>query len=486
MPRSSPRAEQALSTPVAADAPDRSTACDQLGEEYDVIVVGLGPGGEFAANKLARGGLEVLAVDKHLVGGECPFYGCVPSKMMVRAGDALAEARRVGELAGESTVATSFAPVAQRIRDKATHDWRDVIQVDRLCASGATVVHSHARLTGERTVQVEDRECRARLGVILATGTHPVVPPIDGLAGTPYWTNREVVKVTEVPASLAVVGSGPIGSELAQVFARFGSRVTLLEADDRILKSEEPETSEVVSRVFTREGIRVMPGVSIEHVSYEDGRFTLSTAEEQVEADKLLVAAGRRTNLPDLGLEAVGLDGDVPALKTDGCMRVLRDGDPIEGLYAVGDMVGQGPFTHTAKYQAGIVVRALQGRPGPEADYRAMPRVTFTDPEVGSVGLTEEQARDQGRDVQVALADLTESSRGHMHGPGNDGLIKLVVEDGLLVGATSVGPSGGEVLAMLTTAIHARVPVETLKSMIYAYPTFHGHVRVALAALDHD
>lgn len=459
-------------------------ATDQLEDEYDVIVVGLGPGGEFAANKLARGGLAVLAIDKHLVGGECPFYGCVPSKIMIRAADALIEAGHVNEIAGEATVTPSFAPVAERIRTEATYDWDDQVTVDRLHDNGATVVHAHARLSGERQVEVEGRTVTARRGVILATGTHPTAPPIEGLADTPYWTNREVVKVTEAPGSLVVIGSGAIGSELAQVFSRFGARVTLMEAAGGILVNEEPEVGELMNTVFTREGMRVMPGAEIERVTYADGRFTVTTSEETIEAEKLLVAAGRRTNLPDLGLESVGLDGDVDALETDGCLRVLRDGEPVEGLYAVGDIVGKGPFTHTAKYQSGIVIRAMLGHPGPDADYRAVPRVTFTDPEVGAVGLTEEQAREEGGEVQVALADLTESSRGDMHGPGSDGLIKLVVRDGLLVGATSVGPSGGEVLSMLTLAVHAKVPVEELKSMIYAYPTFHGHVRVALAQID--
>lgn len=477
------RAEQSLLAVPDPDAPDRSTASRDLREEYDVIVVGLGPGGEFTANKLAQGGLDVLAVDKHLVGGECPFYGCVPSKMMIRAADALQEARRVEQLAGESSLTPDFGPVAKRIRDQATHGWTDQIMVDRLCENGASVVHGHARLAGEGVVEVNGTRCRARKGILLATGTHPTAPPIKGLADTPYWTNREVVKVTEAPGSLAVIGSGPIGSELTQVFARFGTRVTLLEVDDRVLGAAEPEASEVLNRVFTAEGIRVMPGADVREVSYADGVFTLMVGQETIQVDKLLVAAGRRTNLPDLGLETVGLDGEVEALETDGCMRVLRDGSPVEGLYAVGDIVGVAPFTHTAKYQAGIFVRAMLGEPGPEADYRAVPWVVFTDPEVAAVGLTEAEAREKGLDVQVAVADLSESSRGHMHGPGAEGLIKLVVADGMLVGATSVGPSGGEVLSMLTLAVHAKVPVDTLKSMIYAYPTFHGHVRVALSRL---
>jgi pyruvate/2-oxoglutarate dehydrogenase complex dihydrolipoamide dehydrogenase (E3) component len=479
-----PPAEKFPREVSGAVSEDRSRAADDLQDEYDVIVVGLGPGGEFTANKLALAGLEVLAIDKHLVGGECPFYGCVPSKMMIRAAEALAEARLVREVAGDSSVTPDFGPVAERIRTEATHDWTDTVVVDRLCENGADVVHAHARLAGEGVVDVGGRQVRARSGIVLATGTHPTAPPIDGLADTPYWTNREVVKVTEAPSTLAVIGSGAIGSELAQVFQRFGSQVTLLEVADRILVAEEPEVSTVMTEVLTREGMRVMPGVDIASVSYADGHFSLDLGDETLRVEKLLVAAGRRTNLPDLGLETVGLDGEVDALDTDDCLHVLRDGEPVPGLFAVGDIVGKGPFTHTAKYQAGIVIRQLRGKPGPPADYRAVPRVTFTQPEVGAVGLTEEQAREQGLAVRIGCVGLPESSRGHMHGPGNDGLIKLVVVDDRLVGATSVGPAGGEVLSMLTLAVHARVPIGDLESMIYAYPTWHGQVRVALARVE--
>ncbi len=455
--------------------------------EVDVVVVGLGPGGEFLANKLARAGLGVVAVDKHLVGGECPYYGCIPSKVMIRSADVLAEARRVGALAGTASVEPSWAPVAARVAEQ-THDWDDHESVERLEASGATVVRGHGTVVGERLVDVDGRRFRASKAVVLATGTDPGVPPIEGLADTPYWTNRDVVKLTDLPASLAVIGAGPIGCELTQAIARFGVQVTLLEVAERIMLVEEPETSEVIGSVFAQEGIRVMPDVTIARVDHADGSFRITLDDEVVTVDKVLVSAGRHANLPDLGLETVGVDGEVKALDTDGRMKVRdADGSTVDWLFAIGDIVGKGLFTHTAKYQAGVVFRALVGKDGPEADFRATPRVTFTDPEVGSVGLTEAQAREQagdrGDEIRVGVLPLSASTRAKVHGPGAEGLIKLVADGDLLVGGTVVGPMGGEVLAMLTTAIHGRVPVSTLESMIYAYPTWHGDVRTALAKL---
>jgi pyruvate/2-oxoglutarate dehydrogenase complex dihydrolipoamide dehydrogenase (E3) component len=453
--------------------------------EVDVVVVGLGPGGEFAANKLARAGLDVVAVDEHLVGGECPYYGCVPSKLMVRGADALAESRRLPEVGGHAEPVPDWSVVAARVRgDHGTHGWDDSESVDRLEESGARVVRGHGELLAEDRVQVADQVFHARRGVILATGTSPGTPPIPGLPDTPYWTNRDAVQVTDLPASLVVVGAGPIGCELAQVFARYGVEVTLLEMADRILTVEEPETSELMAGVLARDGIRVMPGVEIEEVAYADGRFRVILANEEIGADKLLVAAGRDLNLDGLGLEKVGVETDGRAVDVDERMHVKdHDGQVLEKLFAIGDIVDRGKFTHVAKYQAGIALRAILDQEGDAADYRAVPRVTFTDPEIGSVGLTEQQARDEGWDVRVGVVDLARSSRGALHGAGNAGLVKLVAVDDRLVGGTVVGPSGGEVMAMLTTAIHGRVPVTALRSMIYAYPTFHGAVRNAVSAL---
>lgn len=445
--------------------------------DVDVVVVGLGPGGEAAATRLARAGLSVVGVERRLVGGECPYYGCVPSKMMIRAADALAEARRVTGLAGTAEVRPDWSLVAARVRDEATDDWDDTVAVERLEKAGVTVVKGAGRLDGPGRVVVGPRSYDAARGVVLNTGTEPGVPPIDGLAGTPYWTNREILRVEVLPASLLVLGGGAIGLELAQVFSRFGVEVTVVEVADRILALEEPESSTLIEGVFSRDGIRVLTGAPVTSVAHADGRFTLQVGDHEVSAEKLLVAAGRRPNLADVGLDTVGLDPGARSIEVDDRMRA---GDK---LWAIGDITGKGAFTHVSMYQADIAVRDILGQGGPAADYRALSRVTFTDPEVGSVGMTERQARDAGLSVAVATTDLASSSRGWI--ARAEGLIKLVADTdrGVLVGATSAGPSGGEVLSMLATAVHAEVPLDTLRTMHYAYPTFHRAVQTALDEL---
>jgi pyruvate/2-oxoglutarate dehydrogenase complex dihydrolipoamide dehydrogenase (E3) component len=443
----------------------------------DVVVIGLGPGGEASATELAKAGLSVVGVDERLVGGECPYYGCIPSKMMIRASDVLAEGRRIPDFAGEADVRPDYTRVAHRIRDEATDDWNDQVAVDRLEDAGVRFVRGHARLAGPRTVEVGGETFEASRGVVLNPGTSPAAPPIEGLADTPYWTNRDVLRMESAPASVAVIGGGAIGAEIAQALSRFGVAVTVLEVADRILAPEEPESSQLVADVFAQEGIQVLSGVQISSVTYDDGQFRIAVDGQEIDAEKLLVAAGRRPNLADLGLESVGLDPGARAIEVDEHMRAG------EGLWALGDAVGKGAFTHVSMYQSAICVRDILGQDGPTADYRAVPRVTFTDPEVGSVGMTEKQARDAGLDVRVGLSDLASSTRGWI--AGSKGLIKLVedADRGVLVGATAAGPSGGEILSMLTTAVHAEVPTATLKSMIYAYPTFHRAVEDALKKL---
>ncbi len=452
-------------------------------DNVDVVVVGLGPGGEYAAQKLAEAGLSVVGVERGLVGGECPFYGCIPSKMMIRASDALAEARRAATLAGETDVRPDWDLVATRIDKQATNHWNDESHATRLAEAGVRVVRGHGRLDGPGRVVVDDgagtQTFVAARGVVLNAGTEPATLPIDGLAETPYLTNREVMRLAELPESLVVVGGGPIGAELTQVFARFGVRVTLLEVADRILGPEEPEASEVIHRVLAEDGVDVRTGVRIDRVDH-DGVFRVVVDGETLEADQLLVAAGRRTNLADVGLDTVGLDPDARLVRTDERMRAA------ERLWAVGDITGRGAFTHVSMYQAAVVVRDVLGQDGPWADYRAVSRVTFTDPEVGSVGMTERQARDAGLAVLTGHAELPESSRGWIHQAGNDGLIKLVADGdrGILVGGTAVGPSGGEILGLLAAAVHAEIPIGTLRGMHFAYPTFHRAIEAALGDLD--
>ena len=450
-------------------------------DKVDVVVLGLGPGGEYAARKLAEAGLSVVGVDRALVGGECPFWGCTPSKLMVRPADLLAEARRVPGLAGDVDVRPDWSLVAARIRE-ANHDWTDHHHAGPLEEAGVRIVRGHGRLDGVGRVAVDTGDGRlafeAARGVVLNTGTEPARPPIEGLAGTPYWTNREAMKVTEVPDTLAVLGGGPNGVELAQAFARFGARVTLLEAEDRIASAEEPEVSEVLTAALLGEGIEVRAGVEVDRVRH-DGRFTLTVDGHDLVVDQRLVAAGRSTNLADVGLETVGLDPELDNIEVDDRSRAG------ERLWAVGDITGRGAFTHVSRYQAFVAVADLLGTEDVRADYRAVSRVTFTDPEIGSVGLTEAEARDRGLRVAVATADVERSSRGWIHGPGTTGVVKLVsdVDRDVLVGAAVVAPYGGEVLGMLVTAVHAEVPLPVLRRMHFAYPTFHRAIQVALGKL---
>jgi pyruvate/2-oxoglutarate dehydrogenase complex dihydrolipoamide dehydrogenase (E3) component len=453
-------------------------------EETDVVVIGMGPGGEDAAGKLAEAGLHVTGVEARLVGGECPYWGCVPSKMMIRAAGLLAEARRIPGMAGAAAVAADWAPVAARIRDEATDSWNDKVAVDRFVGKGGHFVRGRGRITGRGEVTVETadgpRVLRAGWGVVVAAGTEPAVPPIRGLAGTPYWTNREAIETEDVPESLIVLGGGAVGAELAQVFARFGAAVTVVEALPRLLPAEEPEAGDLLARVFAREGIAVRAGSRAEHAGHDGSQFTVTLAGgETLTAQRLLVATGRHTGLAALGIGAYGLDETARSIATDERMRAA------EGLWAIGDVTGKGAFTHVAMYQAAIAVRDILGEDGPAADYRAVPRVTFTDPEIGSVGLTEAQAHQQGLTVRTGIMQVPWSARGWIHKAGNDGFIKLIedTERGVLAGATSAGPAGGEVLGALAVAVHGQVPVAALRAMIYAYPTFHRGIEAALRSL---
>jgi pyruvate/2-oxoglutarate dehydrogenase complex dihydrolipoamide dehydrogenase (E3) component len=446
----------------------------------DVVVVGLGPGGEDAAGKLSEAGLDVVGIDAELVGGECPYWGCVPSKMMIRAANLLAEAGRIEEMAGHARVSADFAPVARRIRDEATDSWDDKVAVDRLVGKGVTFVRGWARLEGGGKVSVRDEVFEATKAIVLNPGTRAWAPPIDGLADTPYWTNREAIETETVPKSLIVIGGGAIGLELGQVFLRFGSAVTTIEAAPRLLVLEEPESSELITKVLTDEGMTVHTGANITGVRHDAKGFTVAVeGVPDVVAERLLMATGRRPDLAGLGVGAIGLDQGARSITVDDRMRAA------ERVWAIGDVTGVGAFTHISMYQAAIAVADILGRPGPGADYRGLPRVTFTDPEVGSVGLSEAEAREKGIKVAVATTDVASSARGWIHKAGNAGLIKLIadVDRQVLVGATSAGPVGGEVLSMLTLAVHAEVPISTLRGMIYAYPTFHRAVEAALGAL---
>ena len=438
----------------------------------DAVVVGLGPGGEEVAGKLAEAGLDVVGIEAELVGGECPYWGCIPSKMMVRAANLLAEGRRIPGTAGSSVITPDWAPVARRIRAEATDAWDDKVAVDRFVGKGGHFIRGRARLTGTSSVEVDGERIIAEKALVVASGARAWVPPM--FAEIPHWTNREAIATETVPASLLVIGGGAVGLEIGQSMARFGAKVTIVEMGDRIAGSEEPEVSDMLTRILRQEGVEVHTGVDIASVSSSEATgCTLRMADgSSLSAARVLVATGRRSDLEGLGAGALGLDDTAHGLPVDARMRV------VPGVWAVGDVTGKGAFTHLAIYQARICVADILGHPVGEADYRAVPRVTFTDPEIGSVGLSEAEARESGGDVRVMSEPIAQSARGWIN--KSEGLVKLIEMDGVLVGATSMGPCGGEVLASLTLAVHARIPVRTLKEMIYAYPTYHRAIDSAL------
>ena len=449
-------------------------------EQADVIVIGMGPGGEWVALELAGAGLDVVGVERELLGGECPYWGCVPSKMIIRAANLIAETRRVPGFAGASSVEPDWSPVAERIRRDATDNWDDRVAVERFERKGGRFVRGAARLVGPGRVAVGERIFEARRGVVVATGTSALVPPIPGLDGVNYWTNREFIEVQTLPRSLIVLGGGAIGLELAQASARFGVAVTVVEALNRLLALEEPEAGDEIARVLAAEGLDVRTATTATSVAALGADITVNLDDGcQVTGERLLVATGRRANLADVGLETVGLDPSARSVPIDEHCRAGA------GLWAVGDCTGKGAFTHVAIYQARIAVADILGQPHAPATYRALPRVTFTDPEVGAVGLTEQQAREQRLAVRTGTAPVPRSARGWIHGTGNEGFIKLVADGDrdVLVGATSMGPVGGEVLSILSLAVHASVTTATLREMIYAYPTFHRGVEDALKEL---
>lgn len=447
-------------------------------DEVDVVVIGMGPGGEDVASRLATAGLSVVGIESRLVGGECPYFACIPTKMMVRAADSLGAARQVSELAGSAAVEPDWGLVATRIRDEATTGWDDTVAAERFESTGGRLVRGTGRISAPGEVSVNGRTLRARRAIVLNPGTEPAVPPIEGLADTPYWTNRDAVSVQKAPGSLIVLGGGPVGLEFAQVFARFGTRVTVVEAQPHLLPAAEPEAAEVITDRLEAERLTILTGAAVERVSH-DGAFRVSAGGTELEADQLLVATGRRTDLVGLGIGAVGLDERSRTIEVDERMRAAR------GVWAVGDVTGKGAFTHNSVYQSRIAAADILGEPGPIADYRAVPSVTFTDPEVATVGRTAAQAAEAGLRTRTATTRLQDSTRGFIHKIGNEGLIKLVVDadHDILIGATVVGPGAGEIMGALAVAVHAEVPVDMLRQMIFAYPTFHRAIESALAEL---
>ncbi len=445
----------------------------------DAVVLGMGPGGEYVAGRLAEAGMVVVGIDANLLGGECPYWGCIPSKTMVRAAGLLAEAARVRGMAGSAAIVPDWGDVARRVATETDH-WDDAVAVERFRAKGGHFVRGWGVVEGPGRVRVAETVIEASSALVVATGSSPWSPPVPGLAGTPYWTNREAVQCETLPESLVVLGGGAVGVELAQVFARFGVAVHVVEAAERLLVREEPESSAVVRDALVADSVRVHTGAQVNAVEFRAGRFTVRLSDGELFAERLLVATGRRPDLASIGAASLGVAVDGDGMPVDGRCRVRP------GVWAIGDVTGIGAFTHLSMYHARIAADDILGHEPKDASYHALPRVTFTDPEVGAIGTTEAQARAEGVDVAVGRTDLPGSARGWIHGPGNAGFVKLVADRtrGVLVGATTAGPMGGEMLGLVALAVHARIPTAELSQMIYAYPTFHRAIEAALGQLE--
>lgn len=470
-----PRSWVASSTRESVRAP----SVLPMEHEVDVVILGVGTSGEDLSIQLMDAGLEVAGVEPHLIGGECAYWACIPSKAMIRAGNLIREAQRVDGMAGSVSVDPDWGVLADRVRDEIAGGWDDSFAEQRFKDRGGHLFRGWGRLDGPRRVVVGDDSISARIGVVVATGSKPFIPPIPGLAEVDYWTNHEAIEANPLPKSMVILGGGAIGCELGQVFARFGCQVTMIEGSDRLMAHEEPEASALVESVFAAEGITVVAGEHAVSVSQEDGGITVQTeGGRSITGDRLLVATGRMTDPAGLGLDTVGLDGSTRFIDVDDRMRAA------DGLWAMGDITGRAMFTHVAVYQGTIIADDLLGRDPMTPDYEAVPRVTFTDPEVAAVGLTEALARERGIDVAVTHKQVPATFRGWIHKTGSEGIVKLVVdrERKVLVGATVVGPHAGEVLGLASLAVHEQTPIDRLRNMIYAFPTFHGAIGEALGA----
>src|SRR5436190_4551093 len=427
-------------------------------QSFDVVIIGAGPAGEVCAGRLADAGLEVVVVEEHFVGGECSFYGCMPSKALLRPGQVLAEARRIPGAA--QAVDGLDVPAALARRDEVINHLHDDNQTPWLEAHGIALVRGHGRITGERVVQVGDETLTARRAVVVATGTEPIVPPIPGLREARPWTNREAVTAKEVPPSLVVLGGGTVGVEMADAFASFGSQVTVVEAGPRVLAREEPFAGEEVCAAFAAAGIEVRADTRATAVSRADGRVTVELDDgSTVSGDEILVAVGRRI-LSDLGLDDLGVEPG-HAIEVDDSLRVPGH----DWLYVIGDANGRALLTHMGKYQGRLAADRILGRDAPlRSDGPLSPRVTFTDPQVAAVGHTLASAQEAGIDARAVDVPTEANAGGSFVGPGAPGTARIVVDEDrrVIVGATFTGAEIAEALHAATIAVTGEVSLDDL------------------------
>jgi pyruvate/2-oxoglutarate dehydrogenase complex dihydrolipoamide dehydrogenase (E3) component len=457
-----------------------------LSHEFDVVCLGGGVAGEAIAAGLQGSGLSLAVVERELVGGECPYWGCVPSKTLLRSGETLSEADRARVLAASRVDwSVDFPKVSNRVLWMARNldDSRPAAAME---ATGARLFRGEGKLTDLRTVEVRDEQLVAREAVIIANGSTAAIPPIHGLDTVEFWTNRQAAIPRELPVSLAILGGGAIGVELGQAFARLGCRVTIIEAGPVFLGLEEPEAGAALRPHLEADGIMLMigdPCVAVEAQSVVGPSLQRAAVVVHlksgavVRADRLLVATGRRPNAE--AWAAAGLaQTERGWLKVDPATLEARP-----GVFGAGDVTGLGGFTHLAYYHGQVIARRLRGIDA-TADHTAVPRVTFTDPEVASVGLSEAAARARGLDIVVACADPAHAVRSYIH-DFHRGALKLVAdrERGVLIGATLVTPRAGEILGELVLAIKLGVPLKTLADVIHPFPAFNRMLGASLGEL---
>ena len=447
-----------------------------MAEEFDVVIIGGGAAGENVAGRVSAGGLTAAVVESELVGGECSYWACMPSKALLRPEEALAVAQRVPSLRRAITGGIDVER-ALHARNAFASNWNDEGQVQWLASVNAALVRGHGRITGERAVSVtmpdgEMRELSARKAVVVATGSSAAMPPIEGLADSEPWDSRKIVSAQEVPERLIILGGGVIGVEMAQAWRSLGSEVTVVELQDRLLPVEEPAAGEFVGKAFERKGIEVRTGQGVTKVSRDGGTVTATLADgSTVEGTEIVVAVGRSANTRDIGLDVVGL---TPGRYIDVDDGLVATGVPGGWLYAVGDVNRRSLLTHMGKYQARIAGDHILGLDVASwGDTIGSPRVVFTDPQVAATGLTEQQARDKGLNVRVVKYPYGASGGAAAMGEGIEGECIWVVDEDrrALVGATFVGPGAGELIHAATIAIVGEVTLDRLWHAVPSFPT---------------